>query len=88
MFRSVLGVDDATWERARGVVLSGALFGLVTFNPDGTVEGVTYYAETNPIMVEKARRGTGRGHRRRRTGDRVLKGFDPAPAKAAYEQAP
>jgi aminoglycoside phosphotransferase (APT) family kinase protein len=55
-FRVALEVDDATWERTRGLVLSGGVFGLVTFHPDGTVEGVPYYEETNPVIVDASRR--------------------------------
>ncbi len=44
MFRAALGVDDATWARARGHALSQA----VIFIP--------YYVNTNPIGVTHARR--------------------------------
>ena len=44
-FRSVLGADDATWARARGLVLSQAVIAL------------PYYFETNPVIVSMARRG-------------------------------
>ena len=42
MFRSALGVDDATWTRGRGHALSQALI----FIP--------YYLNTNPIGVQNA----------------------------------
>jgi aminoglycoside phosphotransferase (APT) family kinase protein len=42
-FRTALGVDDATWARARGLVLSQALIAL------------PYYTlETNPVLVRQA----------------------------------
>lgn len=44
VFRAALGVDDATWDRARGQALSQA----VIFVP--------YYLETNPVGVASARR--------------------------------
>jgi aminoglycoside phosphotransferase (APT) family kinase protein len=37
-YRQALGVDDATWERGKGWVLSG-------------VVGISYYRETNPVLV-------------------------------------
>jgi len=44
-FRTSLGVDDATWERSRGLALSQAL------------NALTYYtAETNPVLVREAER--------------------------------
>ena len=44
-FRAALAVDDATWARARGWVLSQALMIL------------SYYTmETNPTLVEESRR--------------------------------
>jgi aminoglycoside phosphotransferase (APT) family kinase protein len=43
-FRSVLGVDDATWARGRGQALTQA----VIFIP--------YYLNTNPVGVDNARR--------------------------------
>jgi len=44
-FRNILGVDDATWSRARGWVLSQAVMIL------------SYYTlETNPILVQEAER--------------------------------
>jgi aminoglycoside phosphotransferase (APT) family kinase protein len=45
LFRSALAVDDATWTRARGLVLSQAL-GAPTY----------YTVETNPVLVTEARR--------------------------------
>src|SRR5262245_26724031 len=44
-FRSVLSVDDATWARARGWVVSQALGALAYYTP-----------ETNPTLVVEARR--------------------------------
>jgi len=44
VFRSELGVDDATWERGRGWALSTA------------VAELSYYRETNPFMATRARR--------------------------------
>jgi aminoglycoside phosphotransferase (APT) family kinase protein len=44
VFRAVLAVDDATWERGRGWALSQALI----FIP--------YYLDTNPVGVAIARR--------------------------------
>ena len=38
VFRDKLGVDDATWERGKGWVLTG-------------VVGIPYYRDTNPILV-------------------------------------
>jgi aminoglycoside phosphotransferase (APT) family kinase protein len=43
VFRSALGVDDATWRRGRGWALSIALIQL------------PYYLDTNPVMVAGAR---------------------------------
>jgi hypothetical protein len=43
-FREALGVDDGTWERARGVALHQAA--LI----------VPYYTATNPAFVAMARR--------------------------------
>lgn len=37
-YRDALGVDDATWERGKGWVLTG-------------VFGIPYYRETNPVLV-------------------------------------
>jgi len=45
LFRRIVGADDATWRRARGLVVSGAV---ITF---------PYYLHTNPTMVALARRG-------------------------------
>ena len=44
LFRAALGVDDATWARGRGWALSVSLVEL------------PYYWDTNPVMVEEARR--------------------------------
>lgn len=44
IFRSILGVDDATWARGRGWALS---FGLIAFE---------YYQVTNPILARIAKR--------------------------------
>ena len=45
VFRSALGVDDSTWERARGWALSQA------------VNALSYYTlETNPVLVRESRR--------------------------------
>jgi aminoglycoside phosphotransferase (APT) family kinase protein len=44
-FREIIGADDATWRRARGLVVSGAVIAL------------PYYLHTNPSMVAMARRG-------------------------------
>jgi aminoglycoside phosphotransferase (APT) family kinase protein len=44
-FREIIGADDATWRRARGLVVSGAVIAL------------TYYLHSNPSMVATARRG-------------------------------
>jgi aminoglycoside phosphotransferase (APT) family kinase protein len=47
-FRAALGVDEATWVRARGLVVSQALIALA------------YYTEkTNPVLVREARRWLG-----------------------------
>jgi aminoglycoside phosphotransferase (APT) family kinase protein len=43
IFRAELGVDDATWTRARGWALSTGLIAL------------PYYVETNPVLAENAR---------------------------------
>jgi aminoglycoside phosphotransferase (APT) family kinase protein len=43
VYRAALGTDDATWERGRGWALT-------------RVMNVPYYAETNPLFVEDARR--------------------------------
>jgi hypothetical protein len=37
-YRDALMIDDATWERGKGWVLSG-------------VGGIPYYRDTNPILV-------------------------------------
>ena len=37
-YRDALGVDDATWERGKGWVLTG-------------VFGIPYYRDTNPVLV-------------------------------------
>jgi aminoglycoside phosphotransferase (APT) family kinase protein len=42
-FRSVMDVDDATWARARGWAVASAI-------------GITYYRDTNPGIVARARR--------------------------------
>jgi aminoglycoside phosphotransferase (APT) family kinase protein len=44
IYRSILGVDEATWTRGRGWALS---FGLIAFE---------YYQETNPILASIAKR--------------------------------
>jgi aminoglycoside phosphotransferase (APT) family kinase protein len=44
VFRAELGVDDATWSRARGWALS---FGLIA---------LPYYIDTNPLIALDARR--------------------------------
>jgi aminoglycoside phosphotransferase (APT) family kinase protein len=44
VFRSELGVDDATWERGRGWALSTAVLEL------------SYYRDTNPFMADRSRR--------------------------------
>ena len=44
-FRAALSVDDATWARARGWVLSQALVALAYYTP-----------RTNPVFVAEARR--------------------------------
>jgi aminoglycoside phosphotransferase (APT) family kinase protein len=41
-FREALGVDDATWTRARGLLVKA-------------VEGLTYYADTSPAIVARCR---------------------------------
>ncbi|MGH2787809.1 MAG: aminoglycoside phosphotransferase family protein [Actinomycetota bacterium] len=43
-FRSALAFDDATWARARGLVVSMAA-------------GLAYYTDTNPALVSMVRRG-------------------------------
>jgi aminoglycoside phosphotransferase (APT) family kinase protein len=43
-YRDALGLDDATWERARGWVLQG-------------VYGIVYYRETNPVLAADLIRG-------------------------------
>ncbi|MBP7075318.1 MAG: phosphotransferase, partial [Rhabdochlamydiaceae bacterium] len=43
IFRTGLGVDDATWQRGRGWALSCALIAL------------PYYKETNPVLASNAR---------------------------------
>ena len=40
-YRDALGVDDATWERGKGWVLTG-------------VFGIPYYRDTNPVLVANA----------------------------------
>ncbi|MEJ7629283.1 MAG: aminoglycoside phosphotransferase family protein [Nocardioidaceae bacterium] len=45
VFREIVAADDATWRRARGLVVSGGVIAL------------PYYLHTNPAMVETARRG-------------------------------
>ena len=47
VFRAALDVDEATWRRARGLVVSGGVIAL------------PYYLHTNPTMVAAARRGIG-----------------------------
>jgi hypothetical protein len=37
-YREALGIDDATWERGKGWVLTG-------------VSGIPYYRDTNPVLV-------------------------------------
>ncbi len=44
IYRSALGVDDATWTRGRDWALS---FGLIAFE---------YYQETNPVLARIAKR--------------------------------
>jgi aminoglycoside phosphotransferase (APT) family kinase protein len=44
-FRDALSIDDAAWARARGLVLSQALIALAYYTP-----------ETNPVLVNEARR--------------------------------
>ena len=43
-FRSALALDDATWARARGLVVSMA-------------DGLSNYMDTNPVLVSMVRRG-------------------------------
>lgn len=45
VFRRLLGADDATWRRARGIVVALAVF------------AIPYYHRTNPVMMRTARRG-------------------------------
>ncbi len=45
VFREIVGADDATWRRARGLVVSGGVIAL------------PYYLHSNPSMVATARRG-------------------------------
>lgn len=45
VFRDIVQADDATWRRARGLVISGA------------VGAFPYYRHTNPSMIAIARRG-------------------------------
>lgn len=47
VFREVVGPDEATWRRARGLVVSGGVIAL------------PYYLHSNPSMVAMARRGIG-----------------------------
>ncbi len=47
VFREVIGPDDGTWRRARGLVVCYA------------VEALPYYLHSNPAMVATARRGIG-----------------------------
>jgi aminoglycoside phosphotransferase (APT) family kinase protein len=44
IFRAVLGIDDATWARARSLALSVGLIAL------------PYYQTTNPVLAGIARR--------------------------------
>ncbi len=44
-FRAIVGADEATWRRARGLVVSGGVIAL------------PYYLNSNPSMVATARRG-------------------------------
>ena len=44
VFRDELGIDDAQWERGRGWALSA-------------ITGITYYRETNPVLVADGLRG-------------------------------
>jgi aminoglycoside phosphotransferase (APT) family kinase protein len=43
-YRDAIGVDDATWERGKGWVLTGAF-------------GIPYYRDTNPVLVASKIRG-------------------------------
>jgi aminoglycoside phosphotransferase (APT) family kinase protein len=43
-YRDALAIDDATWARGKGWVLTG-------------IFGLTYYRDTNPVLVANARRG-------------------------------
>lgn len=43
-YREALAVDDVTWERGKGWVLTG-------------VYGIPYYRDTNPALVANAIRG-------------------------------
>ena len=45
VFREIVAADEATWRRARGLVVSGGVIAL------------PYYLHTNPSMVATARRG-------------------------------
>jgi aminoglycoside phosphotransferase (APT) family kinase protein len=45
LFRRTVNADDATWRRARGLVVSGGVIAL------------QYYLNTNPSMIATARRG-------------------------------
>lgn len=45
VFREIVGADEATWRRARGLVVSGG------------VGALSYYLHSNPSMVATARRG-------------------------------
>jgi aminoglycoside phosphotransferase (APT) family kinase protein len=45
LFREIVAADEATWRRARGLVVSGGVIAL------------PYYLHTNPAMVATARRG-------------------------------
>jgi len=45
VFRNIVEADDATWRRARGLVISGAVIAF------------PYYRHTNPSMIAIARRG-------------------------------
>ena len=46
-FRHIVEADEATWRRARGLVVSGSVIAL------------PYYLKSNPSMVATARRGIG-----------------------------
>jgi hypothetical protein len=47
LFRQIVEADEATWRRARGLVVSGGVIAL------------PYYLKSNPSMVATARRGIG-----------------------------